>query len=523
MAESFRRNELTEVYCQDYGVSTGETTSQSLSSLNIVEGMSRSGKSLLVGANGETCFSHHTCARRYCSHLERIQRHAVVSMELKIIQECLKRYVCVVNFAKKLKASAEHEMKRLDSTHRHGRTSKGFTLEYYHSLCKEALVHFSHWENLERKAKRQAQSFTHGLSVLCRIECFKGWFLSFKRQILYWLRQIGLTGLRAMANASFKQLSSTADLQNFLKGMEDFNHLLSFCLRCCAERRSFYEAPDRRECLKEFFNRSLHSLNIVEILATVCVECAPILAKLTHDHFIKEAKAIELQDFLSITRFSWSFDNHLSTSDLLECTANEGYGKLQAVIRKYVQKDEEFIKQLVNTASVCAYLHHENEKKKIGDQCEQHLHLANCECNSTLKCRTCQESDSCVKAVTDGTDFGIEHWEPTQNIAVVSDVNHNRRSLFMESNETNLKLQLCSVYSDDLWERFALQFSNRLHSLRWTYVKGSPIGPVCCWSTAVLIGITQHIDNFASLGKIYIYLVVVVLITLTLSWWKLFP
>ena len=58
-----------------------------------------------------------------------------------------------------------------------------------------------------------------------------------------------------------------------------------------------YGVRQENRCAGGPSNDTPHSLNIVDILALVCVERVRLLAKLAQEHFTYEAKAIELQDF----------------------------------------------------------------------------------------------------------------------------------------------------------------------------------------------------------------------------------
>lgn len=513
MADSKRETE-GQGGSEDSVQDNGQISSRPLPSVRIFDNLSPSCKPHLVAVNNETRFTHLSSGSLYCTHLEKLQKHVDACMEFKLTQECLKRYVSAVNFTKKLETYAEHELSRLDGIHRHELSKhRRLAFEYYHKLCREAQIHLNHWCQLECKTRRQVRSSELLLKMLSRIQKFKCVFLSLQRQILFWLHRIGLSGLRILANASFKQLSSTVDLQNFLQGIEKLNHMLSTDVQQSYHKSKLYNLEEENACrrLRSIFsNVPLSSLNIVEILGTVCVERAKLLAKLTHENFTHEDKAVELQDFLSTTRFSWTFEGHLSTEDLLECTGNVRYGKLQSVMKKYGHKEEEFIKQLLDTLSVSAFLHHENEvRRRSSEVCERHAQLTDsqCTCNTAQReCVTCQMSDSTIKAIMDGSDvsefFAITDGSEFSDLTETSPeaMNQDRRSLFMELQPTKLKFQLCSIYKDDLWNRFSLAFYDSLQSLRWPYVADMSIGAVCCWSTAVVMGIIQHLDNLASTG-----------------------
>lgn len=467
-------------------------------------GLSQCGQAHLLSSRNEVRFTHVNSGPLYCTHLQRLQRSLAVSTELKFSQECLKRYMAAMNFTKKLETYAEHEISRLDGIHRHELSKNSrLALEYYHKLCKEAKIHVNHWEHLVCRTKQYVKCYSQLLAVLRRLQRFHQDFLSLTRQILFWLSEIALAGLRLLANASFKQLSSTVDVQSFLQGIEEFNHMLSANLEQSHHLCGVYGVRQENRCVGGPSNDTPHSLNIVEILALVCVERVRLLAKLTQEHFTYEAKAIELQDFLSTTRFSWTFDGHFSSTDLLRCTENVRYGKLQSVIRKYEHKEEEFINQLLSTASVCAFLHHENEIRRSTEACQKHLQFSKCDCSLAQKgCLTCQQGNSSVKAITDGSEYDAEFYDLSEAALEPDDnVNQGRRALFMESPQTKLKLQLCSIYRDDLWTMFAREFQSCLRSLRWKYSTDTPLGPVSCWSTTVLMGITQHLGNLASTGR----------------------
>lgn len=499
MADSSKEGDEQPHNSEDSFLDNGEISSPSVPSVKIFQGLYPAGKPHLLAAKSETRFAHVTNGSLYCSRLERLQKRLGVSTELKITQECLKRFTAAMNFAKKLETFAEHEISRLNDIHRQELSkNRRLALEHYYKLCKEAKIHLNHWQHLVCKTKRQAKCFGQFLAIHQRIQKFKQGFMSLRSQVLFWLGKIASAGLRIMANASFKQLSSTADLQNFLQGIEEFNHMLSSDLQQSDHLCTDYRTREEDSCLRSFSKDPPYSLNIVEILATVSVERAKLLAKLTHEYFTYEAKAIKLQDFLSTTRFSWSFEGHFSTSDLQQCTESVRYAKLQSVIKKYGEKEEEFINQLLSTASVCAFLHHENEiRRRTTEVCRRHLQLTACHCRLLQsRCFICQRSDSSIKAITDGT----EYFDQNESLPSSENINHDRRTLFMESRETKLKLQICSVYRDDVWKMFAREFYDSLQSLRWPYEIETPIGAVCCWSTAVLMGITQHLENLASTG-----------------------
>ena len=493
-----------ESSCQDTHLHNSGINSCITSSLKITKGLSTTGKPLFLATKNETCFGHFSGGSLYCSHLKTIQGLLLTSIELKLTQECLKRFACAVNFKKKLESYVEHELSRLTGIYSHEQSKNGrLNLDYYPKICKEAKVHLSHWQKLEYKICQQPLSVRHVVTLRLRLQRFKRSFLCLRRKVLHWLHMIAIGGVRVLANASFKQLSSTADLQNFLQGVEEFNHIISAEMKYGCDSKNLYSFSLNDQCAA--LNSALPSLDLVEILSTICVERSKLLAKLTHEHFVQEAKAVELQDFLSTTRFSWISDGHLSTQDLLECTVNVRYGKLQSVIKKYGHKEEEFIKQLLGTASVCAFLHHENEvQRQSVEFCKEHNQLYGCECNpAQTNCLACQMKQKSIRALMDGyeySDFNEVDTNQRGSSPENQGSNQDLRALFMETKPTKAKCQLFDIYRDDLWSRFGLEFYNTLQQLQWPYSMGTTIGPVCCWSTAVVIGITQHFDNLAATG-----------------------
>ena len=492
-----------EASCQDTHLTSTRVHSCITSSLKITKGLSTAEKPLLFATKNETCFGHFSCGSLYCSHLKALQRHLLTSTELKLTQECLKRFSCALNFKNKLESYVEHEFSRLNSIYCHELSkNKRLNLEYYHKVCKEAKVHLRHWQNLEYKISQQPLPVRHIVVLRLRIQRFKRSFLCLRRKILHWLHMIAMVGVRVLANASFKQLSSTVDLQNFLQGIEEFNHIISAEIKYGSDTNSLYSFNTKDKC--SALNSALPTLDLVQILSTICIERSKLLAKLTREHFIQEAKAIELQDFLSTTRFSWGSDGHLSTQDLLECTVNVRYGKLQSVIKKYGHKEEEFIKQLMGTASVCAVLHHENEvKRQSVEFCKEHNQLYGCDCiPAQANCLACQMKENSIKALMDGSEYLSFNEVSSSPLSTEENQGSNQdlRALFMETKPTKEKFQLFAIYRDDLWNRFGLEFYSALELLRWPYAMDTAIGPVCGWSTAVIIGITQHFDNLAATG-----------------------
>ena len=517
MAESIAEPQ-EERSCQDTDLTNTRVNSCITSSLKITKGLSTAEKPLLFATKNETCFGHFSSGSLYCSHLKTLQRYLLTSTELKLTQECLKRFSCALNFKTKLESYVERELSRLNSIYSHELSkNKRLNLEYYHKVCKEAKVHLCHWQNLEYKISQQPLPVRHIVVLRLRIQRFKRSFLCLRRKILHLLHMIAMVGVRVLANASFKQLSSTVDLQNFLQGVEEFNHMISAEIKYGCDTRNLYSFNIKDRCAA--LNSALPTLDLVQILSTICVERSKLLAKLTHEHFVQEAKAIELQDFLSTTRFSWGSDGHLSTEDLLECTVNVRYGKLQSVIKKYGHKEEEFIKQLMGTASVCAVLHHENEvKRQSVELCKEHSPLYICDCiPAVANCLACQMKENSIKALMDGSEYSSynEVPEPSLSVQEFQGSNQDLRALFMETKPTKERFQLFAIYRDDLWNRFGLEFYSALKLLRWPYATNTTIGPVCCWSTAVLIGITQHFDNLAATGWYHQSLVLYNLSTIT--------
>ena len=469
------------------------------SSLRITKGLSTAEKPLFLATKSETCFSHFSGGSLYCSHLKTLQRHLLTSTELKLTQECLKRFASALKFKKKLETYVEHEFSRLNDIYSHKLSkNRRLNLDYYHKICNEAKLHLFHWQHLEYKVSQQSLPARHIIVLRIRIQKFKRVFLCLRRKILHLLHMIAIAGVRVLANASFKQLSSTVDVQNFLQGIEEFNHIISAEIKYGCDSRNQYSFNPIDKC--SALNSALPTLDLVEILFTVCIERSKLLAKLTHEHFGQEAKAVELKDFLSTTRFSWNSDGHLSTQDLLECTVNVRYGKLQSVIKKYGHKEEEFIKQLMGAASVCAVLHHENEiKRKSAEFCREHNQLCGYECNTAqVNCLACQMKQNSINTLMDGSEY--VDVDDTSSAQEYQGSNQDLRALFMESKPTKAKKQLFAIYRDNLWSRFGMEFYNALELLQWPYGMYTAIGPVCCWSTAVVMGITQHFDNLAATG-----------------------
>ena len=499
MAENISEVE-GESSCQDTQTyNTGINNICITSSLKITKGLSTGEKPLLLATKNETCFGHFSGGSLYCSHLKTLQRHLLTSTELKLTQECLKRFACALTFKKKLETYVEHELSRLNGIYSHDLSkNRRLNLDYYHKICKEAKGHLFHWQHLEYKISQQPLPVRQIVVLHLRIQKFKRSFLCLRRKILHWLHMIAIAGVRVLANASFKQLSSTVDLQNFLQGIEEFNHIISAEIKHGCGSRNLYSFNTKDKCAA--LNSALPTLDLVEILSTICIERSKLLAKLTHEHFVQETKAVELQDFLSTTSFSWNSDGHLSTQDLLECTVNVRYGKLQSVIKKYGHKEEEFIKQLMGTASVCAFLHHENEvKRQSGEFCREHNQLYGHTCNpAQATCLACQMKQNSINALMDGSEYSDVN--EASSVQENQGSNQDLRALFMESKPTKAKCQLFAIYRDDLWNRFGLEFYSALKLLRWPYAMDTTIGPVCCWSTAVVIGVTQHFDNLAATG-----------------------
>ena len=491
-----------EPSCQDmhlYGAGINNSIS---SSLKITKGLSTVEKPLLLAAKNETCFGHFSSGPLYCCRLKTLQRHLLHSLELKLTQECLKRFTYALNFKKKLETYVEHEFSRLNDIYSNKLSkNRRLNLDYYHKICKEAKVHLFHWQHLEYKLSQQPLPTRHLIALMMRIQKFKRLFLCLRRKILHWLYMIATAGVRVVANASFKQLSSAVEVQNFLQGVEEFNHIISAEIKYGCDSQNQYDFNTEDKC--SALNSALPTLDLVEVLSTVCIERSKLLAKLTHEHFLQEAKAIELTDFLSTTRFSWNSDGHLSSEDLLECTVNVRYGKLQSIIKKYGHKEEEFIKQLTGVASVCAVLHHENEvKRQSGEFCKDHNEMYGCGCNLVrVNCLACQMKQESINTFMDGSEYS--YVADVSSAQETHGSNQDLRALFMETKPTKVKSQLFAIYRDNLWSRFGTEFYNALESLQWPYAMCATIGPLCCWSTPVVIGITQHFDNLAATGKYY--------------------
>ena len=508
MAESLNQVQ-GQSSCQDGNFHNSGTNVCISSSFEISKGLSSAEKPFLLATKDETCFSHFSRGSIYCCHLKALQAHLLNTTELKLTQECLKRFVCAFNFKEKLENYAENELTRLNIIYCHGLSkNRGLNLDYFHKVCREAKIHLFHWQHVEYKISQQPLPVRYIVLLRTRIQRFKQSFLCLRRKILHWLHMIAVAGVRVLANASFKQLSSTVDLQNFLQGIEEFNHIISAQIKQSADSINVYGFNTKNVCA--VLRSALPTLDLVEILSVICVERSKLLARLTHEHFVQESKAVELQDFLSATNFSWNPDKPLSSQDLLECTGNVRYGKLQLVIKKYGHKEEEFIKQLMGTASVCAVLHHENEiKRQSNEFCEKH-NQTTCgrECSLVqANCLACQMKQNSIKALMDGSDpseYYEAHEVSTQTMLSPArenqGSNQDLRALFMESKPSKAKFQLFAIYRDDLWNKFGSEFYSVLEMLQWPYATNTGIGPLCSWSTAVVIGITQHFDNLAATG-----------------------
>lgn len=468
------------------------------SSFRITKAQPTVEKPLLLAKKNETCFGHFSGSAVCCPRLKALQGHLLISTELKLIQECLKRYTCALKFNKKLESYVELEHSRLDIMYSQDiLKSRRLNLNYYHKICKEAKVHLMHWQHLEYKIDQQPLPTRHIVKLRMRIQKFKRSFLCLRRKILHWLHMIAIVGLRVLANASFKHLQSTVELQNFLQGIEEFNHMISAEIKFGSDSRNLYSFNNQDKCAA--LNKTLPTLDLVEILSTICTERSILLAKLAHENFVQEVKAVELHDFLSVKRFSYKSDGHLSTQDLLVCTANVRYGKLQTVIKKCGHKEEEFIKQLMGTASVSAFFYHENEVKRQSGEFSLNP-LYGCECNpAQVHCLACQLKRNSINTLMDVSD----HRHSPEGLSSQDNHGSNQdlRALFMESKPTKAKNQMFVIYGDELWSRFGLDFYSALGSLQWPYAMDTSIGPVCCWSTAVIIGITQQLDNLAFTGK----------------------
>jgi hypothetical protein len=500
MAENISDIQREPSYQDIHLCSTGMNNCIS-SSLKITKGLSTVEKPLLLATKSETCFGHFSAGSLYCCRLKTLQRHLLTSMELKLTQECLKRFVCALNFKKKLETYVEQELSRLNDIY-FNKLSKNrrLNLDYYHKICKEAKVHLLHWQHLEYKLNRQPLPARHLIVLRTRIQKFKRSFLCLRRKILHWLHMIAIAGVRVLANASFRQLSSTVDVQNFLQGIEEYNHIISAETKYGCDSRNQYDFNTDDRCAA--LSSALPTLDLVEVLSTICVERSKLLANLTHEHFLQEGKATELKDFLSTTRFSWNSDGHLSSEDLLECTVNVRYGKLQSIIKKYGHKEEEFIKQLTGAASVCAVLHHESEvKRQSAEFCKEHNEMYGCGCNLVqVNCLACQKKQESINTFMDGSEYSYSYVEEAASVQENQGSNQDLRALFMETKPTKVKSQLFAIYRDNLWSRFGMEFYNALELLQWPYAMCSSVGPVCCWSTPVIMGITQHFDNFAATG-----------------------
>lgn len=436
---------------------------------------------LFVARKSQACFAHIPRSSSYCSRIHELQKCSFETTELKLVQKFLKRLTSLTIFKKKLENQVEREFLRLNSVYSCD-ISLAMLLDvgHYLELFEEGKKHLFSWLHVESKIHLLKLPVRRTAVLELRIKKLEGLFFCLLRNILHYLHKLAVTGIQLLANSNFKQLLSSVDLPKFFQVIKMFNDMVSVERKYLRDSKYMY----KKKNMYGLINYPFPTLDLVIILSVICEQRSNLLARLVHENLVQEVAVLEKHNLLSTTEeFSWNSDGQLTTNELLhEKTASIRFGRLRTIIKKYGQKEKEFLQQLVNAASVNAFPCNETPIKRESKRefCYQHSQLHDCENNSVKLMYLAGQSRQTLKILFDG--------------CALSHIDNSSLS-----EEKNIHC-LISIYDNDLWLRFSSKFYSELEGLTWQHFVSKTIGPVFSWSTVTTMEIKHQIEKLESAG-----------------------